>query len=111
MNAEQAQLLHDAEKAGVKQIVGQLFDAKGGYCAMGVLQFWDRREGSWAVGRNLSNICEPLANKECPLCGAKTQTFHVRRAIPTEAELIVHYNNDHRMTFSEIARKLGPDSV
>lgn len=99
MNAEQAQALFDAEKRGVLQIRGQnrYRDAR---CAMGVLE-----------DKNLDDTALWESVESCPLCGSEERGDISQKLITSEVDLVVHFNDVHRMTFSEIARKLGPDSV
>jgi hypothetical protein len=109
MNAAQAEALFKAERDGVRQIYGSLHDGRGGFCAMGVLLqhaslAWDCIDRSLRGGLN-------RRVDTCPLCGATKQTLYPHIRIHDETDLITHYNNDHKMTFGEIARKLGPDSV
>lgn len=87
MNAQAAKALYDAERKGVQQIRGRSSDGVGGVCAQRVLF----RAGEWFQPEN-------AAKRPCPLCGFKMW-------------LVEHLNDDHELTFSEIARKLGPDSV
>ena len=103
MNARAAEALYDAERKGVKQITGIAWDGRGGYCAMGWLT---ARLGYGGLEQTFHG---PIA--ACPLCGATKQTLHRGSPINDEWSLIVHYNNDHGLTFAEIARKLGPDSA
>lgn len=99
MTEEQARALYEADRLGVRQLIGLARDDHGGYCAMGWLDKGCLLAGLWET-----------TVESCPLCGATTQTYW-NSPIDNEWCLIVHYNNDHRMTFSEIARKLGPDGV
>ena len=100
MNEQAANALYEAERKGVKQIRGELYDGEGGFCTSGWLQH---------VGVDVSALyLVPVAG--CPLCGAMKQTMH-DFPIEHEHSLIVHLNNDHGLTFSEIARKLGPDAA
>ena len=92
MNEAAANVLYEAERTGVKQIRGTLRTSDGGRCALAVLR--DAMETSSLM------TWHELA---CPLCGGGRYM--------AEAYLIVHLNDDHHLTFSEIARKLGPDSV
>lgn len=111
MNAQAAQALYEAERKGVQQIKGNFADGAG-RCAVGVLM------EAAKLRRELldDGLYVPLAkfgfpNTEvkprgvivCPLCDEKG-CMH-------ELALIVHLNDDHGLTFSEIARKMGPDSV
>ena len=89
MNAKAAEALYQAEREGVPQIFGK-FSKGRGRCALGVLL--------GALGHETAQICRENRTT-CPLCGK------------ISLALIVHLNDDHRLTFSEIARKLGPDSV
>ena len=91
MNARAANALYDAERRGVVQITGKYGNSRGGRCAIGVLA---DVQMAWAL--------YPIAVEGCPVCGC---------AMKTELSLVIHLNDDHRFTFSEIARKLGPDSA
>ena len=101
MDAAAAEALYEADRNGVRQITGEIRDSKGGRCAVGVLQ---DALGLLPVMRLNDSTSGP-----CPLCGV----------LPTEGKtygenglvLIAHLNDDHGLTFSEIARKLGPDSI
>ena len=95
MNAEAAEALFEAERKGVRQIEGQMDDGYGGRCAMGVL-----RDAGWRI---LESLDIPM--KSCPACGEESMLLTI------EEDFVVHLNDDHHLTFSEIARKLGPDSV
>lgn len=103
MNQYQAEALYNAERMGVRQIRGA-FSEDGGYCALG-----------WLNTQGFVTERELMARADgCPLCGATTVTpAGEARAVPIACEylLIIHLNDDHGLTFSEIARKLGPDSA
>ena len=101
MNADAAQALYDAERKGVPQITGAVRDENDGRCAIGVLQ-------EALGGYEARMVSEEHMEDPCPLCGQ----LPTRGAIGVNAlVLIAHLNDDHRLTFSEIARKLGPDEV
>jgi hypothetical protein len=89
VNEQAALALYEAERRGVRQVRGKLADYEGGMCAAEVL-----------IRANLysDRLAEVRTMLVCPLCG-KTRF------------LIIHLNDDHGLTFSEIARKLGPDSA
>ena len=105
MNEQAANALYEAERKGVKQIKGQLFDERGGRCAVGVLRDLD-----------LDHFARQPGSR-CPLCGTAERGDLETDGTPTEAvildegDVIVHLNDCHGLTFSEIARKLGPDSA
>jgi hypothetical protein len=99
MNAAAAQALYDAERGGIRQIRGQFADGDGGFCAIGVLA-----ERSLEWGLELWR----LSRQTCPLCGL---TRSNKNLMLCEADVIIHLNDDHELSFAEIARKLGPDSV
>ena len=106
MNEAVANVLYEAERKGVKQIRGAFGEA-GGRCAVGVLveaagidaERLDCYVPLPQFGFPNTNIKLGLT---CPLCG--TPVIH-------EFGAVVHLNDDHRLTFSEIARKLGPDAA
>ena len=91
MNVRAAEALYAAERQGVVQITGLAQDGRGGWCAGGILVAAGH---CWAL--------MSLSEQECPLCGLSKKY---------EMNLVIHLNDDHRLTFSEIARKLGPDSA
>jgi hypothetical protein len=92
MNAAAAEALYAADLAGVRQIRGDMADQSGGMCAANVL----------LKANNLLTQLFRTPRMDCGLCGK--QVIH-------EGHLVIHLNDDHEMTFSEIARKLGPDFV
>ena len=99
MNAAAANALYEAERKGVRQITGAERDQHGGRCAIGVLD-----DAGVKLIASVSG---------CPLCG-KTGLHHGVAGyldLISENDLVVHLNDDHKLTFSEIARKLGPDGV
>ena len=106
MNEAGANELYEAERTGVPQIIGELANSSGGRCALGVLLY---AAPDITLARQLFDLDAPVS--ACPLCGATHQTYWQGRPIRDEESLIVHFNNDHRLTFSEIARKLGPDAA
>ena len=90
-----AEALYEAEQRGVRQIRGALSDNADGLCALGVL---------FRAG-----LGQPQAEVDgCSVCGAKRGPL---LPINYEFRLISHLNDDHGLTFSEIARKLGPDTT
>lgn len=104
MNEQAAQALINAERRGVKQLFFQNRDGQGNYCAGGLLE----AEGFWG------DLWSTPLTGGCPLCGAKKfkqGNLSESYSLFTEGHLVVHLNNQHKMTFSEIARKLGPDSL
>lgn len=66
-----------------------------GYCALGWLQHVD------------DNVLD-LYVSSCPLCGARTATIGGIHDIPIRmwADLLVHYNNDHEMSWLDLANKI-----
>lgn len=97
MDEQAAQALHEAESRGVRQIKGSLSNGADGLCALGVILLF-------------AHLPQPLGMADgCPLCGAEVGS--VMLPIDCEQRLIVHLNDDHGLTFSEIARKLGPDAA
>lgn len=98
----QAEVLYEAERSGVRQLRNIGEDVAGGYCAANLLQ----ARGQWTM--NIAATVGP-----CPLCGATEYTHghSPGRKIEQVGNLIIHLNNDHKMTFAEIARKLGPDGA
>jgi len=98
MNAAAAEALFEAERKGVRQIKGSLFGDGNGMCAYGALL-------AAGLGHTISLFVMP-----CPLCGAITADVGMGRHVAMiERQLIAHLNDDHGLSFSEIARKLGPD--
>ena len=100
MNEQAAQALFDAERRGVRQIKNAGWDDHGGMCAGVVLvraRQWDK--------------LLTIRVRTCPLCGATKYTSGGYSGVDilNEGDLVVHFNNDHDLTFGEIARKLGPD--
>ena len=93
MNARAAEALYEAERQGVRQIFGQSQDIGGGRCAGSVLN---------AAGEYMSLRRRVVDG--CPACERW-------KGPALEDHLVIHLNDHHRFTFSEIARKLGPDSV
>ena len=93
MNARAEEALYEAERQGVRQIFGRASDPNGGQCAGAVLADVDEYLP-----------LRTIFGKSCPACERWAGLW-------CEADLVFHLNDDHRFTFSEIARKLGPDSV
>jgi hypothetical protein len=94
MDAKAAAKLYQAERDGVRQITGRLSDNLGGLCALGGIGA--RQLMTLAEWKALSLGLDPI---QCPAC----------EYIAKEIHLISHLNDVHRWSFSEIARKLGPD--
>ena len=105
MNEAGATALYEAERKGVPQIIGRLADGPG-RCALGVLYY---AAPYFSLARETFDLGARV--DACPLCGATHHTYWQGLRIMDEESLIVHFNNDHKLTFSEIARKLGPDGV
>ena len=93
MNAKAAEALYDAERKGVRQVFGQSSDGLGGRCA-----------GSILAGAGEYVPLRSILGASCPACERWAGLW-------SEANLVFHLNDDHRFTFSEIARRLGPDSA
>lgn len=103
MNAAAAHALYEAERTGVRQIRGSGMDARGGRCAMTVIV--EAMQQKAVVAKRV---------EACPLCGGTSWRpckGHVCLVLRHEGNLVVHLNDDHGLTFAEIARKLGPDSA
>ena len=98
MNEAAANALYDQERKGLRQIKGTYY-REGGACALGAIALGLRRHDLLPLG-----FPDHLrgTEMECPVCGLR----HVN-----EGSVIVHMNDDHGLTFSEIARKLGPDGA
>lgn len=94
MNLAAANALYEAERKGVRQITNFTFDNDGGMCALGVLV---------AAGQSSEVMHTPM--RSCPLCGEAAWWMDY------EGHVMIHMNDSHRLTFAEIARKLGPDSA
>jgi hypothetical protein len=118
MNAAAANALYEAEREGVKQIRGDLSDGAGGACAGMVL---------WRASRSQSQVMKfdlaldwkdefglsPVVDG-CSLCDKRSFMLSPGGGltpIDNEWRLMIHLNDDHGLTFGEIARKLGPDSA
>lgn len=99
MNEQAANALYEAERKGVRQARFIHEDSTGAICANRVL----------IQSGNYSLVGTPWPSGECPLCGLTNTLCHGR--LEFENRLVAHLNDDHRLTFSQIARKLGPDSV
>jgi hypothetical protein len=97
MDEQAAQVLYEADRRGVRQIKGSLSNGADGLCAVGLLI--------------RAHLLESLGIADgCPLCRAK-KVGSAKLPLDCEQRLIVHLNDDHDLTFSEIARKLGPDAA
>jgi len=94
MNAQAANALYEAERRGVRQIRGRYYSG-GGACALGAIALMLKMEPLALRAGVLSEEAMP-----CPLCGGNYER---------EGQVIAHLNDNHGLTFSEIARKLGPD--
>jgi len=99
MNAQAAEALFEAERKGVRQIRGTYADRRsGGLCALGVLGFTSQNTFATCRLREVYGFRQ--APMDCPCCGD---------SFGSEFKVVYHMNDHHRLTFSEIARKLGPD--
>lgn len=106
MNEQAARALYEAERKGVRQITGAFADDSGGRCALGVIYEaagvnLDRRRFCPLPSLGLSCEFGEYA-VPCPMCGIP---FGHSQGV------VSHLNDEHRLTFAEIARKLGPDSL
>ena len=90
MNARAAEALYEAERKGVPQVRHVLSDGAGGYCAGGILL---RAAGVGVASWHIE---------------AAMELYGISRV---EWNELVRLNNREGRSFSEIARKLGPDSV
>ena len=98
MNEQAANALYEAERRGVTQLKGAMFGNGGAMCAYGAII-------AAQLGHTLSSEVSP-----CPLCGALTANVGMGKdSKMNERTLMAHLNDDHGLTFGEIARKLGPD--
>ena len=99
MNEAGANALYEADRKGVRQITGATRDWNGGRCAIGVLG-----DAGVVLYARVSG---------CPLCGQAGLHQGVAGLLDLrfENDLVVHFNDHHGLTFSEIARKLGPDAA
>lgn len=102
MNEAQAHALYEADRLGVPQIKGQTHDNLGGRgrCALGVLM-------DCGLADSLQNLPVEWTLLPCPSCGKTQEDW----PFFNEAQIVAHLNDHHDFTFSEIARKLGPDSA
>ena len=97
MNEAAANALYEAERKGVKQHRGDDVGPDGSVCANVVLE----------QAGLLPELDESPKIERCPLCDYRLVT----RFSENEIGLTAHLNDDHGFTFSEIARKLGPDAA
>ena len=107
MNEAGANVLYEAERKGIVQVRGGWGDSRGGRCAGGVLV-----NVLGFDAKRLAGLTREVS--ACPLCGSKTvkiQPENRKVRVQTEWHLLVHFNDHHGLTFSEIARKLGPDTA
>lgn len=91
MNAAAANALFEAERKGVKQSRLGIPPVFGDGCAITIIQKADLLTSGWSLDEQV-----------CTLCGYR---------LPNEIRLVAHLNDDHDLTFGEIARKCGPDHV
>lgn len=119
MNDLGRETLMAAQMRGVRQITHSLTDDNGGVCAMGALvegagydlrEFvLDRATSDRSIGRTAHVLVRYgmlFTPPPCPACGAE---YYPGRFDCGEWNLVVHLNNDHGMTFLDIARKM-PDT-
>ena len=97
MNEEQANALYEAEQKGVKQHRGDDVGPDGSVCANVVLE----------QAGLLPELDQSPKIERCPLCNYKL----ARGFSANEIGLTAHLNDDHGLTFSQIARQLGPDAA
>ena len=104
MNAAAAEALFEAERKGVRQVVGRNSDGEGGRCAVGVLyETWAWQQGFIPLLHENGNFVTSYKT------GCRFSLDY--GLTEPEGREIVRLNNEERRTFAEIARKLGPDSV
>lgn len=101
MNQEARDKLVEAELAGVKQIKGN-FSHSGGRCALGVLGFGLGNNNAKELMIKYGFIEHKLC--KCPLLNTDLDTYSCSTRM-TETQLVVHMNDDHSMSFLDIARK------
>lgn len=98
MNEKAVEVLVRAGLEGHPQIHGAYYREGTGRCAIGELAH------AAGILHNLVILPEVYELRreqiQCPLCGDMDDEFG----------LIVHLNDDHRLDFISIARKLGPDA-
>jgi len=105
MNARAAEALYAAEAAGVKQIKGGYWSWDGGRCALGVVA--EALIGTERLLKTQFTVADfrpaiaTSGEMSCPCC----------QEMATEFAIVYHLNDHHGLTFAEIARKMGPDSV
>ena len=97
MNEAAANALYEAERTGVKQHRGDDVGPDGSVCANSVL----------SQAGLLPELDKSPRIERCPLCDYGLDA----RFSANEIGLTAHLNDDHGFTFSEIARKLGPDTA
>jgi len=78
---------------GVPQLIGIMYDRKGGYCAQG-----------WLYHLGITVDTTSVIHG-CHLCGATTQTHH-NMGITSPGLLLIHLNNDHRLDWLGLAEKI-----
>lgn len=91
MNDLAREKLIQAQLRGVKQIYGNYFDERGGFCAMGILE---QDTSSYDTCSQYGLRLTPVF---CPECGEKCDV---------ETTLIIHLNDVHKFDFLTIARKM-----
>jgi hypothetical protein len=102
---------------GRKQIKYKLADGFGGVCAMGASDIGETGvvgRISWVVKRGPDSIRERYSKIrpcECPVC--KTCYFQggVANDPPCLIEVVIHLNNEHSWTFSQISRWVRKQEV
>ena len=106
MNQEARDKLVEAELQGVKQIRGQLGEQGKAQCAMGVL-FYALVSRGYVFTRK-SWVAEYGLDKHAPACPFMDTELENRECLTllvNEAQLVVHLNDDHELSFLDIARK------
>ena len=96
MNQAAKDALRQAWLDGVPQLVGALYNGRGGYCALGLVQSTGQPYKAWVGSPWYTRI------SRCSAC---------RRVCVCEGVLMVHYNNDHGFDFGKIAELMPDDPL
>ena len=94
-SAEVRDAFRDAALKGIKQLYGSLRDGQGGFCAVG-----------WLMHCETKNYPTRSVNK-CYLCGVTRHGKH-NFEINDADTLLVHFNNDHKFDWLELAKVPEP---